>query len=154
MESRPSLQSPIPNSQSLTRASLRLDRRLAPRIMTAIVDCADATAGGRSQALRDFDAVRQFVGGTGIHAIFDLPWAPIYIAVIFMLHWTLGLFALTCGIVLVLMALANQWLIRAPLSEANTRAARIYAFTEMSLRNLEAIRAMGSKSRACWIARR
>jgi PrtD family type I secretion system ABC transporter len=129
----------------LTRASLRLDRRLAPRIMTAIVDRADATAGGRSQALRDFDAVRQSVGGAGIHAIFDLPWAPIYIAVIFMLHWTLGLFALTCGIVLVLMALANQWLVRAPLSEANTRAARIYAFTEMSLRNLEAIRAMGLK---------
>jgi PrtD family type I secretion system ABC transporter len=41
------------------------------------------------------------------------------------------------------MALANEWLVRAPLSDANAAAARNYSFTEMSLRNVEAIRAMG-----------
>ena len=33
------------------------------------------------------DTFRQFVTGMGIHAIFDLPWAPIYIAVIFAFVW-------------------------------------------------------------------
>jgi ATP-binding cassette, subfamily C, type I secretion system permease/ATPase len=127
----------------LTRASLRLDRRLAPRIMTAIVNRPSAAAGARGQMLRDFDSVRQFVSGTGIHAIFDLPWAPLYIAVIFMLHWVLGAFALACSVVLVLMTLANEWLIREPLSRANRAAARNYSFTDMSLRNAEVIRGMG-----------
>jgi ATP-binding cassette, subfamily C, bacterial len=127
----------------LTRASVRLDRRIAPRIMTAIIDRPAAAGGARSQLLRDFDGFRQFISGTGIHAIFDLPWAPIYIAVIFMLHWALGAFALACGVVLVAMALANEWLVRSPLSDANAAAARNYSFTEMSLRNVEAIRAMG-----------
>jgi PrtD family type I secretion system ABC transporter len=127
----------------LTRASVRLDQRIAPRIMTAIIGGSSGTAGARSQLLRDFDSFRQFVSGAGIHAIFDLPWAPIYIAVIFMLHWALGAFALGCSIVLVVMALANEWSVRTPLSEANAAAARNYSFTDMSLRNVEAIRAMG-----------
>ncbi len=129
----------------LTRASLRLDRRIASRIMTAIVDRPPDAVGGRSQLLRDFDGVRQFASGAGIHAIFDLPWAPIYIAVIFMLHWTLGAFALACSVVLVLTALANEWLVRSPLSQANAAAAQNYSFTEMSLRNGEVIRAMGMR---------
>jgi PrtD family type I secretion system ABC transporter len=83
------------------------------------------------------------VTGAGIHALFDLPWAPIYIAVIFLLHPLLGLFALAAASVLVLAALINEWLIRRPLEEANEAAARNYSFTEMSLRNAEVIHAMG-----------
>jgi hypothetical protein len=30
-------------------------------------------AGARGQLLRDFDAFRQFISGSGMHAIFDLP---------------------------------------------------------------------------------
>jgi len=127
----------------LTRASLRLDRRIAPLLMTAIVDRPSSAGGARSQLLRDFDTCRQFVGGAGIHAIFDLPWAPIYIAAIFLLHWSLGVFALACGVALVAMALLNEMLVRAPLSDANAAAARNYGFTETSLRNVEAVRAMG-----------
>jgi PrtD family type I secretion system ABC transporter len=130
-------------AQVLTRASIRLDRRIAPRIMTAIIDRPALAGGARSQLLRDFDGMRQFMTGPGIHAVFDLPWAPIYIAVTFMLHWTLGFFALGCCIVLVLMAILNEMLVRTPLGAANAASARSYGFTEMSLRNAEVVRAMG-----------
>jgi ATP-binding cassette subfamily C protein len=79
----------------------------------------------------------------GIHAIFDLPWAPIYIAVIFVLHPLLGAFAFGCSIVLVCMAFLNEWVVRPPLSESNEAATRNYNFTEMSLRNREVVQAMG-----------
>jgi PrtD family type I secretion system ABC transporter len=125
----------------LTRASVKLDRKIATAVMTASID--QPRGGARSQSLRDFDSFRQFVSGAGIHALFDLPWAPVYIAVIFMLHWSLGAFALGCGVLLVLMALLNEWLVGRQLGGANAAAARNYAFTEMSLRNTEAIRAMG-----------
>jgi ATP-binding cassette, subfamily C, bacterial len=130
-------------SRVLTRASVRLDRQIAARVMTAIIERPAAAGGARSQLLRDFDALRQFVSGSGIHALFDLPWAPIYIAVIFMLHWTLGAFALGCGAALVLLTVINEWLVRRPLSQSNDAAALNYSFTEMSLRNAEAVRAMG-----------
>jgi ATP-binding cassette subfamily C protein len=125
----------------LTRASVKLDRRIASAVMTASID--QPIGGARSQSLRDFDTFRQFVSGAGIHALFDLPWAPVYIAVTFMLHWSLGVFALGCGVLLVMMALLNEWLVGRQLGGANAAAARNYAFTEMSLRNIEAIRAMG-----------
>ncbi|MHC2620517.1 ATP-binding cassette subfamily C protein [Bradyrhizobium huanghuaihaiense] len=127
----------------LTRASIRLDREIASRVMTAIIDRSANAGGARSQAIRDFDTFRQFVTGTGIHAIFDLPWAPIYIVVIFALHPFLGAFALGCSVILVLMALLSEWLVKLPLTESNEAAARSYSFTEMSLRNTEVVRAMG-----------
>ncbi len=127
----------------LTRASIRLDQRIAGRVMTAIIDRSAIFGGARSQLLRDFDTFRQFITGMGIHAIFDLPWAPIYIAVIFVLHPALGAFALGSSILLVLMAFLNEWIVKPPLTESNEAASRNYSFTEMSLRNTEVVRAMG-----------
>ena len=127
----------------LTRASIRLDRLIAGRVITAIFDRASASGGARSQLLRDFDTFRQFITGAGIHAVFDLPWAPIYILVIFALHPLLGAFAFGSAVLLILMALLNEIFVGPPLTEANEAASRNYGFTEMSLRNWEVVQAMG-----------
>jgi PrtD family type I secretion system ABC transporter len=127
----------------LTRAGVRLDRLLAPRVITATMDGAIKGAPPSSQPLRDFDNVRQFLTGAGIHAAFDLPWAPIYILVIFLLHPLLGLLALVSAAALVGLAVHGQWRVERPIAEANETAARNYAFTEMSLRNAEVVQAMG-----------
>jgi ATP-binding cassette subfamily C protein len=130
-------------SRVLTRTSIRLDRFLAGRVVAATVENAARGGGSGSQPLRDFDNFRQFITGSGIHAVFDLPWAPIYIGVIFVLHPLLGAFALGSAIVLVMMALLNERLVHGPLIEANEAASRNYRFTEMSLRNSEVVQAMG-----------
>src|SRR5262249_55642298 len=96
-----------------------------------------------SQTLRDFDTYRQFVTGAGISAIFDLPWAPIYILVIFILHPYLGLFALASAIMLIGLAVLGQWRIQGPMAESSATASRNYAFTDMSMRNAEVLQAMG-----------
>jgi ATP-binding cassette subfamily C protein len=129
-------------AQVLTRASVKLDRMLGSRVIAATLESGAGTAT-RSQPLRDFDNFRQFVTGSGIHAFFDLPWAPIYIGVIFLLHPWLGAFACASATVLIILALANEALVRRPLKEANELAAQNYNFTEMSLRNSEVVRAMG-----------
>jgi PrtD family type I secretion system ABC transporter len=127
----------------LTRASIRLDGLMAGRVVAATMELAARGGPARSQPLRDFDTFRQFITGAGIHAVFDLPWAPIYIAVIFILHPMLGAFALGCAVVLVLMAVLNEAVTKKPITEANEAAARNYSFTEMSLRNAEVVQAMG-----------
>jgi ATP-binding cassette subfamily C protein len=132
----------VVRARVLARAGIRLDR-MAARVVTAVIDSGAVAEGARSQPLRDFDNFRQYVTGAGIHAVFDLPWAPIYILVIFMLHPALGAFAFVCAILLIAMALINERLVRPPLNESNEAASRNYSFTEMSLRNSEVVRAMG-----------
>lgn len=133
----------VVRARVLTRTSIRLDRNIASRVITAIIERSANLGAARSHLLRDFDTFRQFITGTGVHAILDLPWTPIYIAVIFGLHPSLGAFALGCSIVLILMAVLNEWIVKPPLSESNEAATRNYNFTEMSLRNTEVVRAMG-----------
>jgi len=127
----------------LTRAGIRLDRLLAGRVLTATMDGAIKGVPPTSQPLRDFDTYRQFVSGAGINAIFDLPWAPIYMLVIFMLHPYLGLFALLSSIVLIALAVLGQLRVQGPMTEASAITSRNYAFTDMSLRNAEVLQAMG-----------
>jgi ATP-binding cassette subfamily C protein/ATP-binding cassette subfamily C protein EexD len=127
----------------LTRASVRLDGRVAGRVVAATMESSAKGAPPTSQTLRDFDTFRQFVTGGGIHAIFDLPWAPIYIFVIFLLHPLLGAFALASAITLVALAVFGQWRVQGPIAESSASASRNYAFTDMSLRNAEVVRAMG-----------
>lgn len=133
----------IVRARILTRANVRLDQRISPRILTRMIEAgAEASSEARSQILRDFDSFRGFITGSGIHAVFDMPWAPIYIFVIFLLHPLLGMFSLGCAILLICLAFLNEWLVKPPLTEANVVAARNYSFTEMSMRNTEVIRAM------------
>ena len=49
----------------LTRASIRLDRLVAGRVMTAVIDRAAAFGGARSQLLRDFDTFQAVCDRTG-----------------------------------------------------------------------------------------
>ena len=126
----------------LTRASVRLDRLLSARIVAASVETSQS-GSSQSQPVRDFDTFRQVITGMGINALFDLPWSPIYIAIIFLLHPWLGFFALGSSLLLVAMAVINEYLVRAPLKQASDLATANYIFTEMSLRNSEVIRAMG-----------
>ncbi|MDB5565812.1 type I secretion system permease/ATPase [Caballeronia mineralivorans] len=127
----------------LARASIRLDQKMGGRVIAATVDASLKTGAAKSQYLRDFDSFRQCITGAGIHAMFDLPWAPIYIAVIFVLHPLLGAFALASAIVLIFVALLNERWVRTPLAEANEAGTSSYSFTDMSLRNSEVVRAMG-----------
>lgn len=126
----------------LTRASARLDRLLSAKILAASVE-TPSQGVAQSQPIRDFDTFRQVITGSGIHALFDLPWSPIYIGIIFLLHPWLGFFALGSSLILIAMAVLNEYMVRAPLKQANDLATANYNFTEMSLRNAEVVRAMG-----------
>jgi len=130
-------------SRVLTRASVRLDQEVAGRVLTATMDLSAKGAPPTSQTVRDFDTFRQFITGSGIHAVFDLPWAPIYIFVIFLLNPLLGAFALASAIILIALAVFGQWRVQGPTAEQTASASRNYAFTDMSLRNAEVVRAMG-----------
>jgi ATP-binding cassette subfamily C protein len=128
----------------LVRASLRLDEIVAPVVLRRIVSKNSANA---VQAMRDFDSVRQVVGTPVLAALFDAPWAPIYIIVAFLLHFWIGMLALVAGAVLVALAWWNQRSTRkASLAAAESIAAANTATQTLAL-NSQAIRALGMSGR-------
>jgi len=128
----------------LVRAGLRLDRLLSARVMAAMVRQANTLPGAaKSQGLRDLDRVRQFLTGSSFYALFDAPWAPLYIAVMALLHPRLGALGLAFALILLTLALLNEWLTGRLLADAGEAATRNYTFTEAALRNSHVIEAMG-----------
>ncbi|SEN65643.1 ATP-binding cassette, subfamily C, partial [Sphingomonas gellani] len=75
----------------LLRASIRLEKMAASNILHRILGANGATQIQRAQAMRDFDTLRGTLTGPAIVALFDAPWAPIYIIISYLLHPLIGL---------------------------------------------------------------
>lgn len=128
----------------LIRVSAAFDLRLGPRVFDATFQRYLAIRGGNpGQALTDLASVRQFVTGKGLLAFFDAPWMPIYLAVIFLLHPWLGLFALFSALLLLGMAYANGRATAPALAEAGRLSQVAGNYAASNLRNADAIEAMG-----------
>ena len=127
----------------LTRMGVRLDRMLAERVFAASFRPAGGPLGARSHALREFDVFRQFVSSSAMTSLLDLPWSPIYILAAFLLHPAIGTFALVASLLLLALAISNEFFLSKPLREANEAASRSHSFAEMAVRNAEVVQAMG-----------
>jgi len=131
-------------SRILVRVSARIDALLSPLIFDAVFRNHVRTMGGaRTQPLNDVATVRQFVAGPGLFAFFDLPWVPIFLLLLFLMHPLLGLLSLGGGVILVILAFASEWTSRKRLAAATQNNVAAANFAETSLRNGDALTAMG-----------
>ncbi|NEX94071.1 type I secretion system permease/ATPase [Caulobacter sp. 17J65-9] len=132
----------------LIRAGLRLDRQLAGQVLTRLSSQLRPGQPGSlriSQAMREFDSFRQVMTGPGALALFDAPWTPIYLLFTFMLNPWLGLLTLTGGIILLLLAIANERSNKQRLQQASEASAAAYVAQEAVSANAETVRALGMR---------
>ncbi len=131
-------------SRLLVRLGIRFGELMDARVFKA--SFAAATQNGLKNPMEvfsDLTNIRQFMTGNGIIAFFDLPWTPIYIAVVFMLHPLLGWIALFFAAIQLFLTYYNNRKTSSKLSgliEANTDSSD---FIYGKLRNAEPIEAMG-----------
>ena len=137
----------VVRSRVLVRVGNKLDGMLSQRIFDSLFELERKAPGkASSMSLNDLTQVRQFMTGNGLFAFFDAPWMPIYIAVLFMFHPLFGFFAIFAAIVLVIIAIVNEYSTKEKLAEANglSRASTIYV--DSNIRNAEVVNAMGMKN--------
>lgn len=133
-------------SRVLVRTGARLDGLRGGRVFAAVFARRVITAGGQSSLpLMDLDTLRQFLTGPGPFALFDAPWVPVYLVVVFMLHPVLGLVALAGAAVLFTIVLLNEARTREPLRQAGAEAAAVNAFAEAGLVNAAVVCALGMR---------
>ncbi len=132
-------------SRIMSRVGLGVDEALRDDVFSAMqtVSLQSRSEGDGLQPVRDLDRVRSFLSGMGPAALFDLPWIPIYLVLIFMLHPSMGWFAVGGALLLVVVTIATELLSKAPsLRSAQSGSARL-AVAGLSARNAEVSRAMG-----------
>ena len=128
----------------LARAAIRLEKLLGPRVLASMLrQSAHANRTLSLHGLRDVNALRAFLTGPGIIAIFDAPWVPLFIAIIFLFHPLLGAVALFGALLLLALTVLNEKLSRRSLEAMQTDARAAGRFVDQSLGNAEVVGALG-----------
>jgi PrtD family type I secretion system ABC transporter len=131
-------------SRILSTFGVIFDQKVSGHIFSALFDGVvrrQSQAG--SQALRDLDQFRQTMTGPGISVVFDVPWIPIYMIILFFIDPVVGFVTFLGGVILVGLAFLQDRATRPLTKAANSAAIKSYGFTEAGLRNSEVVRAMG-----------
>jgi len=128
----------------LTRAAIKLEKLLGPRVLaTMLRQSAHANRPSTLHGMRDINALRTFLTGPGIIAIFDAPWVPLFIVVIFLFHPVLGVVALLGGMLLLGLTILNERLSRRSLQAMQTDARVAGRFVDQSMGHAEVVGALG-----------
>ncbi|MBI1733483.1 MAG: type I secretion system permease/ATPase [Gammaproteobacteria bacterium] len=131
-------------SRLLSGAGLALDGMAGPSVITGVLNVGARPGSNPAvSSLRDVSLVRTFLTGHAVFAVFDAPWVPIYLGVIFMFHGTLGVIATLGAIGLFTLAYMNEKLTRAPLEEMQKDTRRAGRYIDSGLRNAEVAGALG-----------
>ena len=133
-------------SRLLVRAGIEFDRMLSLPVLNENLKNATVPAGGAAPKqgnLRDVQMLRNFLGGNAVFAFFDVPWMPIYFALIFILHPDLGLVAVFGGVMVFILGYLTERFTRKRLESATMLNAHAGNFLGATMRNASIVRSMG-----------
>jgi PrtD family type I secretion system ABC transporter len=120
------------------------ERRTGAELARILIrDTASGSGDTSAATVRDAQQVSQFISGTGLKNLLDLPWFPLFLAVIFLMSPPLGWMALVGALVLGALAIWNRLALDRHVTAANTGTRRAGQIHDMMLRNAEAIQGLG-----------
>jgi ATP-binding cassette, subfamily C, bacterial len=127
----------------LMRVAVETEAKLGGPVLSAAAKSAQSGSSREFQTLADLQHLRAFLTGPVLLTMFDTPVAPVYFAVVFLIHPQLGFIVLGSGAALVIVALLNQRVTAIPFNQANNFGARANLTAESMARNAQVINAMG-----------
>jgi len=139
----------------MVRLGRRVEEQLRGPVFDGVIGNALHHASGQGQqAVSDLVTVRQYLSGQGPLAFLDMPWVLIYLVVIFLLHWKLGIASLLAAIAIFGLAWLSERAARDAIGQAAKAQARATQIGEESRRNAEVARALGMQAslRGRWTA--
>ena len=136
----------------LVRLGVRLDMQLNPRVFAAAFNMGNQ---GSAQLFKSLTKLRQFLTGTGLFAILDAPWTPIYITVLFLLHPYLGVLSIVFCLVLFGVAWVSKRVMEEPLETADIARNEEALHLNSRMRHAAVVESMGmlDNMRRSWMRR-
>jgi PrtD family type I secretion system ABC transporter len=131
-------------SRALSAAGDGLARTLSvPAFSRALTRAAGPTQQADDESLRDIAWLRHSLNSSGVLALFDVPWLPVYLLVIGLLHPVLGIAATIGAGLLVALALLTHRLTAASTQAAQQQGRVVQRRSRSLLRQAEVLVGMG-----------
>ena len=136
----------------LNRFGITLHRLLGQPILKCILMLKQHNEQSR-QGLEDVELLQNFITTKAVKALFDLPWIPFYVVILYLFHPVLALLAVIAIVVLFILAIWENFATKAPQLQAGKAGREASNFLNATLRNIEIINTLGMQadiSRAWW----
>ena len=140
-------------SRLLTRLGANFQDRLDKRVFQAMLKKSSTDHEvdentGSGQQLRDLEAMRRFYGSPLFAALFDAPFTPIFLIGLSLFHPYIGIFAFVGGMILIVVALANQFVTRTSSVKSAVASYTSDHYCDQLQNEAETIRSLGMQSNA------
>jgi PrtD family type I secretion system ABC transporter len=133
-------------TRTLALIGEHLDELIGPRLYAIVAEMPLRLARQTSETLqpfRDLDTVRAFLGGPGPVTLFDLPWLPLYLVLMFMMHPLLGWLTVFGAVVLIVLTIITELRSKKPSLEAAAAQSTRNMMADGAQKGAEVVRAMG-----------
>ena len=131
----------------LVRTGVKLDQALSQKVFrSSFLSYLNPSESDPAKAFGYLISLRQFMTGNGVFALFDSPWVPIYIGVLFLLHPVLGWVAIGFALVQTSIAWYGHSLGKQIQADSAQSQADAQKFMQSKLRNIEVLSSMGMLS--------
>lgn len=131
-------------SRLLVFLGIDIDKSLSKLVFSAMVkDACGIQRTGYSSGLRDVNLIRNYLSGSGMFALLDLPWTPIFFIFIYLVHPVMGFVALGGAAASITIGVLQDFMTRKKIDEANNMNTLSNSFNSICLRNCESVSAMG-----------
>lgn len=131
-------------SRILVKAGIKMDELLGRRVLKEMLkDSSKINSPHYNQGLSDINVLRNYFAGNAVFAFFDVPWIPIYLGVIYLLHPLLGHAATGGAVVIVILGFLQNFLTKNEFEKINNLKNMERSLALKGLRNAEMLKSMG-----------
>ncbi|WP_370732280.1 type I secretion system permease/ATPase [Ruegeria denitrificans] len=126
----------------LMRTAVEVAARLGAPVLSAAAHASLHGTGREYQTLGDLQQVRGFLVSGTLISFLDVPFAPLFILMIFLVHPQLGMIVMVTAVLLMTIAFINQRMTAKPFAEANKAQSMANMHLDSMSRNSQIINAM------------
>jgi PrtD family type I secretion system ABC transporter len=123
-----------------------LDDQISPVVLDKSITVALGREGRKSpEKLRDLSEIKAFLSGPSAIPILDAPWMPVFIGFMFLLHPVLGWISVSGAVVLLALAILNDWITRHSSAAASAASAKSLGFADSAIQRADIVEAIGMR---------
>jgi PrtD family type I secretion system ABC transporter len=133
---------------AMNRMGNWLEKKLSEKVFSSSIQASLVSRGNaNSQQMRDLQTIKTYVTSPGLIAMMDLPWALIFLTVLFLLHPAMGFLTIVGGSLLIVIGLIADRATKPLVESNNDNFIKSMRYLEQSARNAEVVRVMGMQNK-------